>query len=154
MFRSSERVPKNTSKRMNEKIRGETEKRIRFYATHTELIERRLRELDDEWDVERVIETEAPIMTLLGLALGATVNRKWLALPIVVQSMVLVHAIQGFYPLLPLFRLLGIRTEKEIAAERYALKALRGDFERPNHNGESNRDKAMWAFTAARLSNL
>lgn len=154
MFHSSERVPKNTSRRMNERIHCETQKRIRFYATHTELIDRRLRELDDEWDVERLIETEAPMMTLLGLALGATVNRKWLALPIIVQSMVLVHAIQGFYPLLPLFRLLGIRTEKEIAAERYALKALRGDFDRPKHNGESNRDKAMWAFTAARLSNL
>jgi hypothetical protein len=154
MFRPSERVPKNTSKRMNEKIRCETEKRIRFYATHTELIERRLRELDDEWDVERLIETEAPIVTLLGLGLGVTVNRRWLALPIIVQSMVLVHAIQGFYPLLPLFRILGIRTEKEIAAERYALKALRGDFDRPSHNGDNNRDKAMWAFTAARLSNL
>lgn len=154
MLESSERVPRNTTKRTNEKIRCATENRIRFYATHPELVERRLRELNQEWDVERLIETEAPIMTLVGLALGATVHRKWLALPIIVQSMVLVHAVQGFYPLLPVFRLLGIRTEREIAAERYALKALRGDFERPDQNGGNNRDKAMWAFTAARLSNL
>ena len=39
------------------------------------------------------------------------------------------HAMTGCYPLLPLFRRLGFRSPREIARERYALKALRGDFQ-------------------------
>jgi hypothetical protein len=39
------------------------------------------------------------------------------------------HAIQGWCPPLPAFRMLGFRTKKEIEKERYALKLLRGDFD-------------------------
>ena len=35
---------------------------------------------------------------------------------------------QGWYPLLPLFRRMGIRTRQEIDREKFALKTLRGDF--------------------------
>jgi hypothetical protein len=45
-----------------------------------------------------------------------------------VGAAVFLHATAGGYPLLPLFRRLGLRTSREIARERYALKALRGDF--------------------------
>ena len=67
-------------------------------------------------------------MGLVGLALGALVRKQFLALPAIVAASVLVHATTGRYPLMPLFRRLGLRTSKEIARERYALKALRGDF--------------------------
>jgi hypothetical protein len=40
----------------------------------------------------------------------------------------LLHAVQGWCPPVPLFRRLGFRTSAEIHQERYALKALRGDF--------------------------
>jgi hypothetical protein len=40
----------------------------------------------------------------------------------------LLHAFQGWYPLLPLFRRMGLRSQDEIAREMYAVKALRGDF--------------------------
>lgn len=43
-------------------------------------------------------------------------------------GIMLVHALNGWYPLLPLFRRLGVRSQDEIDRERYALKALRGDF--------------------------
>ena len=122
------RVPLNTSARINERVRRDIEKRLVFYSTHPELIDQRLDELDCEWDVERLIETEAPSMTLTGLLASAVGGRKWLALPMFAQSMVLLHAVQGWYPLLPLFRKMGFRTEYEIAVERYALKVLRGDF--------------------------
>jgi hypothetical protein len=39
------------------------------------------------------------------------------------------HALQGWCPPLPLLRRLGVRTQQEIERERYALKALRGDFD-------------------------
>jgi hypothetical protein len=43
--------------------------------------------------------------------------------------MLLVHASHGWYPLLPLFRRLGVCTRDEIERERFALKAIRGDFD-------------------------
>ena len=92
-------------------------------------LEQRLGELDREWDTDRVLETEASAMGLLGLALGAFVSRKLLVLPALVAASVLLHAQTGRYPLMPLFRRLGVRTAREIARERYALKALRGDFQ-------------------------
>jgi DNA-binding transcriptional ArsR family regulator len=39
------------------------------------------------------------------------------------------HATQGWCPPLPLFRKRGVRTRKEIEREKYALKALRRDFD-------------------------
>jgi hypothetical protein len=93
-----------------------------------EQMDQRLAELDREWDTDRVLETEASVMGLLGLALGTFVSRKLLVLPALVAVGVFVHAQTGRYPLMPLFRRLGVRTAREIARERYALKALRGDF--------------------------
>ena len=90
--------------------------------------DRRLKELDEEWDIDRALETEAATMGLIGLALGAFVRKQLLALPAIVAAAVLLQATTGRYPLMPLFRRLGLRTSKEIARERYALKALRGDF--------------------------
>ena len=65
---------------------------------------------------------------LTGFLLGAVFSRKWFLLPVLASSMLLLHNIQGGYPLLSLFRRLGLRTTNEIDQERYALKALRGDF--------------------------
>jgi hypothetical protein len=91
-------------------------------------IERRMAELDREWDTDRALETEAATMGLLSLALGTFMRKQLLALPAIVAAAVLLQATTGRYPLMPLFRRLGLRTSKEIARERYALKALRGDF--------------------------
>jgi len=56
-------------------------------------------------------------------------DRRWFLLPTVVLSFLLLHAVQGWCPPVPLLRRLGIRTRGEIDRERYALKALAGDFE-------------------------
>lgn len=150
---TSDRVRLNTSEQVDSELHRQTERRIAFYAMHPELIESRLRELDEEWDIERLIETEAPTVTLFGLLMGALFGRKWLILPLFAQSMVLMHAVQGYYPLLPLFRRLGFRTEREIAAERYALKAIRGDF-KPLSQGPASgngRRRADQAFEATQV---
>ena len=91
-------------------------------------IERRLEELDREWDVERWLETTAASLAQVGTALGSTVNRRWYALPAAVGAFLMQHALQGWCPPLPILRRLGVRTADEINQERYALKALRGDF--------------------------
>lgn len=94
---------------------------------HTSISER-LAELDLEWDFDRVLEAEAAAMGLLTLGLSVFLDRRFLVAAGVVSSMVTLHGTQGWYPLLPLFRRLGVRTREEIDRERYALKALRGDF--------------------------
>ena len=125
---TTERVPLNTPEDVNHRIRRDTEKRLVFYMAHPELIDQRLAELDREWDVERLIEIEAPTVSLTGMLLGIVVSRKWLVITLFAQSMIFLHSVQGWYPLLPLFRRMGVRTEREIAIERYALRAVRGDF--------------------------
>jgi hypothetical protein len=85
-------------------------------------IRHRLRQLDEEWDVERYLETMAPAFTLMGLTLGLARDRRWLVLPFVVQGFFLQHALQGWCPPLPVLRHLGVRTMQEIDRERCALQ--------------------------------
>lgn len=124
-----DRVPQHTAEHVNEEIRRQTEERVaQCAAAGQSAIERRLAELDHEWDVERTLEANAATVSLIGLTLGATVDRKWFIFPAVVSGFLLQHAVQGWCPPLPLFRRLGFRTQSEIDYERYALKSLRGDF--------------------------
>lgn len=125
-----ERVRKSSSERVNRKIDEKILKSIDHYATQdVASISDRIRELEKEWDIERVLEVNMPIVALIGLALGAFVNEWWLLFPVVVLLFFLQHALQGWCPPLPIFRSLGYRTKKEIERERYALKVLRGDFD-------------------------
>lgn len=123
------RVPDHTSEEINEQIEAQTRRRIKAFADDLEGIEQRLEELDREWDIERCLETGAATLTLTGLLLSLTSNRRWLLLSAAVQGFFMQHALQGWCPPLPVFRRLGIRTPHEIESERYALKALRGDFQ-------------------------
>jgi hypothetical protein len=67
-----------------------------------------------------------------------------------VTGFLLQHALQGWCPPVPLLRKTGVRTMREIDIERYALKALRGDFG-PIGTGPHNRDtRAGQALQAAR----
>lgn len=125
------RVTQNTDEQVNERIRRQTEENIARYAqAGPEAISRRLAELDHEWDIERTLEANAATLALVGLTLGATVDRKWFLFPGVIAAFLLQHAIQGWCPPVPVFRRMGIRTASEIDHERYALKLLRGDFDR------------------------
>lgn len=128
------RVPNQTSESVNERIRAQTERRIEHIKrAGSAAIDRRLEELDAEWDIERTLEANAATASLIGVTLGATVDRRWFALPAVVGAFLLQHAVQGWCPPLPVFRRLGFRTASEIDYERYALKALRGDFDDISH---------------------
>lgn len=112
---------------VNECIRRRTERDILHVGGQGKsAIDRRIKELDMEWDVERMLEANAASLALLGLGLGVFVDRRFF--PAVVTSFLLQHAIQGWCPPLPILRGLGIRTAGEIDIERYALKAIRGDF--------------------------
>ncbi len=122
---SADRVRRSTSPILNEKIDREADSNIQKYANSNHaMIEKRIEELDREWDIERALEVNASTLALSGLMLGVTVNRKWLALPAVVMTFLLQHGVQGWCPPLPILRRLGFRTRGEIDREKYELIAL------------------------------
>lgn len=143
------RVEMNTDEAINERIHRELEARVYYYAQRPSEIDNRLRELDEEWDVERVLETNAGVISLVGLTLGALRGR-WFVLPGVVAAFLLQHAVEGWCPPVPILRRLGIRTAQEINHERFALKALRGDFAGVYTDGQQSPDeRARRAIEAA-----
>jgi hypothetical protein len=126
---SANRVSDNTSPISNRRIQRHTEIRVDYYSRHPDEIDQRLRELDEEWDIERLLETGAAAITLASVVLGVGVNRKFLLVTLGLGGFFMQHALQGWAPPLPLLRRLGVRTQYEIERERYALKAVRGDFQ-------------------------
>jgi hypothetical protein len=129
MSLESDRDRRYTAASVLQRIDDETVANLHAYAdAPPEAIAARLRELEREWDIDRAVELEASLVGLTGLALGAFGRPAYLAVPAAVGVGVFAHAVLGWYPLLPLFRRMGLRTAREIARERYALKALRGDF--------------------------
>ena len=140
------RVPDNTADEVNQKIRRRTEEHVaRTAAGGPHAIDRRLAELEREWDIERYVETLAPSFTLFGMLMAATGSKRWLILPAAVQTFFLQHALQGWCPPIPLLRRLGVRTIHEIEQERYALKALRGDFRRVGDSAPRESTEALEA---------
>ena len=132
-----DRVRAHTSEEANRAIDREIGDDVARYATASaEEIEKRIDALDREWDMERLLELNASTLAMLGLALGVTHNKKWLFVPGVVLPFLFQHAVQGWCPPLPVLRRLGVRTREEIDREKYALKAMRGDF----GNGRGVRD--------------
>ena len=124
-----QRVRRNTAASINRKVDDQIERNVRYFSVHKDEIDRRLAELDQEWDIERMIECNASALALTGSVLGMTHDRRFLMLPMAVAGFLLQHAIQGWCPPIPILRRFGFRTADEINRERYALKALRGDFD-------------------------
>jgi hypothetical protein len=116
-------------KSSNDRIQARTLHDVsRYIGADPVFIDERLRELEREWNVERTLEANAASLTLLGLGLGLTVNRKFLLLPVLAAAFLLEHALQGWCPPVSVLRRLGIRTAAEIQEEIIALRILRGDF--------------------------
>ena len=144
----NDRVRENTSEDVNLEIDQVAESQIRKFASMgRDEMTRRIDELDREWDIERVLETNASVIALSGLILGATHNKKWLIVPGIVTTFLFQHAVQGWCPPVPLFRRLGVRTRREIDEEKYALKAIRGDFDGVS-TGTHNVGSALQAVRA------
>ncbi|SIQ00576.1 DUF2892 domain-containing protein [Bosea sp. TND4EK4] len=129
MVSTAARVSRHTAPDVSQRLRQETEQRIAYFADHQDEIAARLDELDNEWDIERTIEANASTLALTGMVLGTTLDRRWLLLPAVVTAFLFQHAMEGWCPPVPILRRMGFRTADEINQERYALKALRGDFQ-------------------------
>jgi hypothetical protein len=127
---SPDRVRANSDTTRNQQIDAQTQRCLeRCAASGRDAISRHVDALDREWDVERYLQMNAGLVSLSGILLGALVSRRFLVLPAAVFGFFFQHATQGWCPPLPVFRRMGVRTRREINAEKYALKALRGDFD-------------------------
>jgi hypothetical protein len=125
---SRSRVALHTASKDNRAIAAATASRLEYLSENPSEIEARLQELDREWDIERAIEMNASALAFAGVAGGALHDKRWLILPALVTGFLFQHAVQGWCPPVPVLRKMGFRTVYEIEQERYALKALRGDF--------------------------
>lgn len=127
---TSTRVERNTQRELNELIRTQSDARLaRLERGKAVELRARLAELDREWDIERVLQANASTLVILGSVLGAKVDRRFLLLPAAVLAFFAQHALQGWCPPLPILRRHGVRAAREIERERYAIKAMRGDFD-------------------------
>lgn len=131
---TNERVALNTSERINHDIQMYTQNSIYFYRRNPLLIEQRLEELDKEWDIERVLETNASTLIVASSALGFVASKKFFMVPFVVGTFLLQHALQGWCPPLPILRRLGYRTTSEIQEERSALQNIAKAFAKSQTN--------------------
>ena len=122
------RVHSTSEEAVNRRIRRQIEVNVHYFALHPHEIGQRLAELDREWDIERMLEATAASLALSGTVLGILRHRGFLVLPLAVTAFLLQHALQGWCPPAAVLRRQGVRTAGEIASERAALKALRGDF--------------------------
>jgi len=120
-----------SSSRMDEVITEQMRERLHHYACSTpRLLEERLCALDSEWDLDRVTTTIYSLGLLLGLFPAAMAGGWWWAIPVLFATCLVVHTLAGWSPGMPVVRRFGFRTSREINHERYALKAIRGDFQR------------------------
>lgn len=121
---STNRVREHTEPDIIERLDRQRRMRVEYYREHRDQIDRRLRELDREWDVERMLAANSSALTLAGLIGSIVGSRRWLLLSLTVQAFYMQHTLQGWCPPLPVLRRLGFRTSGEIEAERHALEQI------------------------------
>lgn len=124
------KTEQKTCDKTNWKIREQTTCFLNMYKdADSIMMTDRISELDHEWDVERVLETNAASLVLAGSLLGYKLTKSGLFIMTgAVGLFLLQHALFGWCPPLPLIRSLGVRTANEISDEKIVLKHLRGDF--------------------------
>jgi hypothetical protein len=148
--KTTERVPEQTSDEINQQIQEEIRANVAMYgACSPEVIDRRLDELDEEWDIERTLEFNAATLATSSILLGLFGKKTWLLLAGTVTTFLAQHALQGWCPPVPILRRLGFRTQREIDQERYALKALRGDFKDMQTDGQPTSSEQIDAVLVA-----
>jgi hypothetical protein len=109
--------------------RREIEDRLAQIAFHGQpAIAQRLAELDREWSAGRVAKVLIAVGILLGLAAAVFISLWWLILPVVLGLMLLQYIGGRECWLTNVLKRVGLRSGIEIEHERWALKALRGDF--------------------------
>jgi hypothetical protein len=122
---TANRVRLSTCKNTNDKIVQDTLNNISYYMGKSkEEIEDRIRELDEEWDIDRVFEAKTAGAIIMAAILGSKLNKKWFLMAGMEGIFLLQHALIGWSPSLELLRRMGIRTCGEINYEKKVLKSM------------------------------
>jgi hypothetical protein len=129
---STDAVPSHAPTEVNKRIDERVERCVRHMAQQARPeISRYLEKLEREWDLNRAVMVAGSLLSVLGLWLGRRGRGRWRILGGVAAGLILQHGLTGFGPLAEMVRAVGgVRTRREIDLEKFALKALRGDFER------------------------
>ena len=91
-----DKVRAKTPPEINKAIDIETAAMVRFYASKTDYeISKRIEELDNEWDIGRIVDVRAATVSLTGVMLGLKRSKKWLILPTIASIFLLQYAIQA-----------------------------------------------------------
>ncbi|HSH82104.1 MAG TPA: hypothetical protein VLA19_26555 [Herpetosiphonaceae bacterium] len=70
-------VRRHTSEDASRVIGRATEERVRAYAAQSDaVIANRMREVEPEWDIERVLEVNVATLAFTGVVLGGTVDKR------------------------------------------------------------------------------
>src|ERR1700733_4718284 len=101
---TNERVHRNTHAQVREAFQRRIRSSVEHHAQgHPQTLERRLSELDHEWDTDRVVEATYSTAVLAGLAL-ARFSPRWGWLAGAAAASLLSHSLFGWDPLLPFYR--------------------------------------------------
>ena len=132
LLASHDRVREHTAGPVNERIDRATRAQVaESTGQGRDAIVRRLTELDHEWDVDRALMANLAVVG--GAAFSVGLLRYASTPPLrprrtgllaffgVQMTFMLVHAVVGWCPPLPVLRRLGFRTKGEIEGERHAL---------------------------------
>lgn len=125
---TEDRIRQHTSDASNRRIDRETRGAIAEAAASPESARERLEELDREWNVDRALMLNFGVIgALTGAKAMANLRSRgriggWGVFFWVQMGFLIHHAVRGWCPPMPLFRRLGFRSAREIAAERCALQ--------------------------------
>ncbi|MFO8053671.1 MAG: hypothetical protein R6U19_00720 [Bacteroidales bacterium] len=145
-----DRIRQNTIEMVNQRIDQSINNNIRYYGSQTkEIISKRIKELDMLWDIDRIVQAGATGTSFTTLLMGAIGSKNWWFLTATSLSFLGIYSVHGWAPSVCVLRSLGIRTRQEIEREKYALKALRGDFDEiSTHPDNENEKRATAAIKA------
>jgi hypothetical protein len=102
---------------------------VRFYGSlGPQAVADRLKALEDEPDLETVATLGLAGTGVLALIFGIMGSRLWRLLAWAALPLIFAHARGRLAAPGEFLKTLGLRSRREIEEEKYALKALRGDF--------------------------
>ncbi len=104
------------------------EERVNSYPSQGKTITNRLKVLDAEWDIDRVLATTGVGLSVALLWCAPRRSGRWVALGVALPLLAFRCAAMGRNRK-GLLKLLRLRTRAEIDAEKFALRVIRGDFD-------------------------
>ena len=103
--KEGEHVRKVTSDKQNSVIDETILLNIREYAGKSPAeISQRIKALDKEWDIERMLDLNMSAMALFGITFSLLFNKYSIILPILLLLFFIWHAVRGWCPPIPILR--------------------------------------------------